>query len=608
MASLIQFYNLQEWYENTFSNKEQKYIDEVIPFMSKENYANTQLPVFLALTECFIDVSFLPTEIWEKKLHIPVDTKIFNKALDVFYESESSLIEKHYFYNAVIAKRSFMDSVYHDSLIEKLCNEQIEISEAVRKELLADGIKLGNHEGFSTLIRIRKTENVEECKDLCNQAIAQGWRGGWKRTLNSLIEKEKQAKALESGNYDVEMFKKRLPLENSEFSEKYGAKNTDVYFPALRALERGDSVFFRIYSGEEVIEENELEAITFKRGDMFLTLNNGKSVKIPMNMVMDDNYIDFNHENFAASFFGSDQWRVSEESDVPMYKYMITTFKNDSQNPLLNDELPREDTVTYSNGMTVTHKENGFSIDFGNMFNQDFEDDESDNWEELIELIKERNDNEDIIFVSILSDDEDGDNRETIFSGNLKELNVDDDLNLEMVIDDKKIQVLETIDELDICFPENEDSKLLGFFPCSIDIGEEYIDVIVAFGAISTDEIEEDESDEESLDEEEIEDESSNSEVWNELYDLVGQDFNNEREVTIAIMNSEEDLIFRQELIGISFKGESIELKYDGDSLIFNQSIDDIPLGLDVSDDEYFALFEYIVNDENCKIIITNKY
>lgn len=40
MSSLIEFYNLTEWYNETFSDNEKNYIDIVIPFMNKEVSVN----------------------------------------------------------------------------------------------------------------------------------------------------------------------------------------------------------------------------------------------------------------------------------------------------------------------------------------------------------------------------------------------------------------------------------------------------------------------------------------------------------------------------------------------------------------------------------------
>lgn len=499
MACIIDFYNIRDWFDSAFTNKEKEYIKKVIPILNEEDYTETSKPLFLALTDCFIRVSFLPRNIWETKLHIPVDKKVFDKALSVFYESESTPIEKHLFYNAVIDKRSFMGSIYDDPLIKKLCIEQIENSEKAREDFLAKKIKLGKHEGYSYLIRIYKSKDEKKCKELCNEAIKQGWQGGWKRTLNSIIDKEEQQQNIASGN-DV-IYKKRLPLEDEDFSTKYWDKNNKVFFPARDILENEEPVFFRVYNNSSLAKCENVESIEFKRGDIFVSLDSGSTIKIPMNMIMTKSYVSIDNDKFSAIFEGSDNWKVSEDYDVPDCSYMLTSFENDDDNPLLNENAPREDERNLGHGVTRTR--NGFSFslddfDDDEFENEDFDDEEStddssmENWNKFFEIMNEKNDNEELLIVSIFHNDEDNDSNiqeRQILSGELQEINVDDD-NFTITVNDNIIEIEESLEELDVIFPE--DSKnLFGLVPCTCYINGEIIDALIAFASFNEDEEEE---------------------------------------------------------------------------------------------------------------------
>ncbi len=51
----------------------------------------------------------------------------------------------------------------------------------------------------------------------------------------------------------------------------------------------------------------------------------------------------FGHIEFSAIFYGSDNWKVSVDSDVSDCKYLLTTFDQDDKNHLLNRNAPRDD-------------------------------------------------------------------------------------------------------------------------------------------------------------------------------------------------------------------------------------------------------------------------
>ena len=488
MSSLIKYYSLEDWFESTFTVKESNYIKDIIPFFNNTDYPDTNKPLFLALTDCFIDVSFLPNDVWETKIHISVDEKIFDKALNVFYNSDSSILEKHLFYNAVIEKRAFMQSVYDDLLIEKLCNEHIALSEAIKMFLVENNITLGKHEGYSTLVRIYKSRNEKLCKELCNQALQQGWSGSWKRILNSIVKKREQEIAIESDQIDTQIFNKRLPLENEEFRKKYWDKNNIVYTPAFSALENNRNVYFGMFKDNERLNLISISSISFKRGDMYLTLKSGENIKIPMNMVLVDSYIDYNHENFTAIFFGSDKWKVSENSDISNQKYILTTFFNEKDNPLLNKELSRNNEDILRNGISLRMNEE----DVDQYVDESEEDNTLEDWNQFFSVLEEKSESELIIVSVFLIDEENNENfyatENQLVSGELKEITVNDE-EFSITIDDNTLKLEETIEELQVYFPDQE-SHTLGYFPCTICIDDDDIRVLIVFASFSNEDIE----------------------------------------------------------------------------------------------------------------------
>lgn len=468
MASLVEFYNIKNWYKTAFTAKEKKYIKQVIPFLSCEDYSKTEQPLCLALTDCFIDVSSLSEKIWETKLHIPVNGKIFDKALDVFYHSETTPIQKHFFYNAIIEQRSYIDSFYEDPLIERLCDEQIANSEAAKKMFLAKKVKLGKHEGYSNLIRIYKYKDINKCKRLCNDALSQGWRGQWRRMHNSMQEKEKQEELIATGTFGSQIFTKRLPLENADFNQKYWDKNNRVFFPVRKALKNNRKVYYYTLKNDTIITKETVKSISFKRGDIFLLLANGETIKIPMNMVLEKSYVDREGKQFASFFTGCDDWRVSEDSIVPDCDYMISSFEDDKNNPLINKDLILNDKQNL---------ENESILSFSNP---------TDKWNEFFLIVKSKNEENEVITVTIFHDD-DSDrsmDEKLLLLGDLKEIKVNKG-KLRMKIDGTVIDVEDSIEDIDISFPE-EGTPLFGVFSCSINMKEyRSISVVIGFGSFT---------------------------------------------------------------------------------------------------------------------------
>lgn len=615
MACLIEFYGIKDWYLKTFSEKEKVFITNVIPFLNKEDYNNISKPLYLAITDCFINVSFLPPKVWETKLHIPIDEKLFKKALEVFYESNSSPMEKHLFYNKMIEKRAFMKSVYDDPLIKQLCNEQINNSIDAKNDFLANKIKLPNHEGYSTLIRINKSSDENKYIELCKEALAQGWKGSWKRMLNYIEEKKLQEKAISEGNLDIGIFKKKLPMENEEFSKQYWDKNNNVFCPANRAIHDGREVYFLVFNNNILQSRIKVTSINFKRGDIFIELESQQNIKIPMNMELLESYIDYNHVDFSAIFFGCNKWRVSENSDVPDCKYIITTFERDDTNPLLNRNAAIDDvrvSKTIFNGVTM--KSDGLSTSFE--IAPDEVNDEI--WKNFFSHIKELTDDEETIIVTVYKNQKEGTTSDKIIlQGTLTEIN-SDSTNFSIGIDDNIININETTDNLDLFIPD-DDSSIFGYFPCTIKQEECNTDAIVFFATLKDVNISstEDDSDEdyEFSDNTENDITDENAQSWQSLFENIDIMFKIQEPVFFAIIDSDtKNVIINEELSGISFDNGLAIFSFDEDnSFSFDMSTTIISLDCDLKTRMFSAIFKsnFVIDENNTKkelsVFITNK-
>ncbi|MDY2843012.1 MAG: hypothetical protein SOT81_03385 [Treponema sp.] len=413
------------------------------------------------------------------------------------------------------------------------------------------------------------------------------------------------------------IYKKKLPLDNKEFSKKYWDKNNNVFSPANKALQNGRNVYFLIFKNDSLQSKNKVISITFKRGDIFVELESKQSIKIPMNMKMADSYIDYNHIEFSAMFYGSDNWKVSENSYVSDCKYLLTSFEQDDKNPLLNKNAPTED-IRISKGNSFAMISDNHSTAFG--FESDEEHDEK--WNKFFAKIKEKSDKEERIIITIYQnqEDEDIDYDEILLQGTLTEINADEK-SFYIGIDNKIISIEETTEELDI-YTSEDYSSIIGYFPCSIKKDNEVIDVIIFFSSLSENLLIEDTSEEDyefSEDDnpentDEVIDEE-NIESWNSLYENIDIMFKIQEPVFFSIINNDsKEVILSKEISEISFENGLATFYLDEDeSFTFDINKTIIFLDCDYKTRIFTALFHsnFIIEENNTKkeftIFITNE-
>ena len=189
----FQFYGLYDWWENTFSEDEKKYILEKFKPMGMSsidlikgdftNYETTQSRLqFLTI---FIDY-------FQNKDDRYIAQEFINKAEDVL-NIDTPIIDLHFFYQKKIEtnyKKRNEDISYLDTAIET-CQEQIAIAPLVAKAMEKDwGLPLPSHVGYKQLVIIcTKDKNYTQTIQLCESALLQGWSGDWKKRIKKLKER-----------------------------------------------------------------------------------------------------------------------------------------------------------------------------------------------------------------------------------------------------------------------------------------------------------------------------------------------------------------------------------------------------------------------------------
>lgn len=383
-------------------------------------------------------------------------------------------------------------------------------------------------------------------------------------------------------NLDTTVFKKKLPLENAEFSKKYWAKHNVVYRTTCKSIQRAEPVYFFIYQDEILQNRSRLFSINFKRGDIFIELENKEIVKIPMNMEMVESYIDYDHIKFSAIFYGKNQWQVSDDSDVPDCKYLITNFIDDEENPLLNDNAPRDD-IRITKIEEVTVESDGLSTSLSIDFDE--------TWANFFALIKEKIEEEETIYVTFFHNTEDDvpDLSDTIIlAGKLTEISVDENTFL-IGVDNETFYIEEAIDDLEIYIPE-DNSTTLGYFPCTININNQSIDTLIHFCVLDDELMEEDTDDE-------------NQQNWDLLYENIAIMFELQTPVFFTIIdNDSKNIMLKDEIMGIRFDKNIVFFSFESEKS-FNFDMDKTIISLDCNSQTkiFNAVFKsnFIIKENN---------
>lgn len=184
----IRAYELEDWWNNSFTVEQQKYItNKYQPLGGRENM----------LTEGDINVSGEPKTLFLANLATWFNTKKdLEIARKIIIEAEKSFgnmsfMKQHYYFLTLI-KHYYLDRENPESFDAAIraCENQISISKKVKHEFKKDGDILPSHTGFQQLAIIEeKRKNYKRAIDLSKQALKEGWSGDWEKRIERLENK-----------------------------------------------------------------------------------------------------------------------------------------------------------------------------------------------------------------------------------------------------------------------------------------------------------------------------------------------------------------------------------------------------------------------------------
>lgn len=236
-SGLIAKYNLEDWYEKTFTSKEKEIIESYFPSIFIKN---SYEPQFTVATELLLIVRIVSTERrwWFSDIHgwsLPTEEKIisnikrdknmvflndtrkeiqisekicYEKLVNEIYINETSssrekifeilktirkkIIEKAYSLENVILDdyelfiyRQFLlevcnyDYPPYDTKLE-LCKKQIELSDFVAKRLKSDNKKMPINYAYDFFYSFNQAKNNwKACLSMCKKAQEEGWASPW---------------------------------------------------------------------------------------------------------------------------------------------------------------------------------------------------------------------------------------------------------------------------------------------------------------------------------------------------------------------------------------------------------------------------------------------
>jgi tetratricopeptide (TPR) repeat protein len=182
-------YSLLEWWNNKFSETEQKYISE--------KYGSNLISGKI-FDSSFSVINFLTVlQSWFTNLS---DEKISEKILikaESLITKNTPILDVHFLYGSIINhyyKKRHIDSKFYD-LAKKYCKKQIEINLIVKKAFQDETYyeNLPSHKGYNQLaIILEKEKNYKEAIEICIEANDTGWNSDWIKRIIRLNKKLKK--------------------------------------------------------------------------------------------------------------------------------------------------------------------------------------------------------------------------------------------------------------------------------------------------------------------------------------------------------------------------------------------------------------------------------
>lgn len=191
-------YNLEDWWEKTFSNYEKNYISQKYQPLSTGIENQTTESTTSNYTPSIPDFIFLAqlSNWFLSKEGFDIARKVVEKAESLFDSSKADVLDLHFYYYNLLKffYKNREDSVCYEKAKE-CCQKQIEISKKAKKCFKSEykNSPLPSHPGYEQLCIIYEKEGkFEEAFALAQNAEKEGWNGDWEGRMKRLEKKMKK--------------------------------------------------------------------------------------------------------------------------------------------------------------------------------------------------------------------------------------------------------------------------------------------------------------------------------------------------------------------------------------------------------------------------------
>ena len=191
MNGLIGYYKLEDWWFNSYTEQERKFINESYHPLGAEKNLLIEGNVKCNDEKEFIFLANLSS--WfNTKEQYNISSPMILESERLFKNESVPVLDLHFYYNNLITfyyKFRAVDLMYDSA--KNSCLKQIEISANSKDSWIKNfGEKLPAHLGFKQLsIIFEKEKNYIAAIEISEKALREGWSGDWEKRLEKLKSK-----------------------------------------------------------------------------------------------------------------------------------------------------------------------------------------------------------------------------------------------------------------------------------------------------------------------------------------------------------------------------------------------------------------------------------
>ncbi len=179
---IISYYNLQDWWLNTFSKEEVKRIESKFPSFTTEKIVNRNQSCAETLTNL--------SDFFSASDNRGIRIKFITKAIDEA-QKYTSVLDLHFALSTSL--RIYQD----EDLLIKAASLQIVLAPMAIKALKTRKFWPAAHSGYERIaIILEKRKNYSEAINTCELAKIEGWTGDWDKRITRINNKMSKSKSL----------------------------------------------------------------------------------------------------------------------------------------------------------------------------------------------------------------------------------------------------------------------------------------------------------------------------------------------------------------------------------------------------------------------------